>query len=93
MQMENPKFIDLSVLSPPPLFPLCLQLEDGTLLSLFYYCDIAVNHQMQELNTLMRINPDNLDRRYEEKKNLRLVGSACLQIMHDYDVTSALHVH
>ncbi len=41
-----------------------IQLEDGSLLSLFYYCDIAVNHQMHELNDLMRSNPDNLDRRY-----------------------------
>ena len=41
-----------------------LQLDDGSLLSLFYYCDIAVNHQMQELNNLMRTSPDDLDRRY-----------------------------
>ena len=41
-----------------------MQLEDGNLYSLFYYCDIAVNCQMEELNHLMRSNPDNLDRRY-----------------------------
>ena len=41
-----------------------LQLEDGSLYSLFYFCDIAVNCQMEELNHLMRSNPDNLDRRY-----------------------------
>ena len=32
-------------------------------MAVFYYCDEAVNHQMQELNYLMRTTPDNLDRR------------------------------
>ena len=32
-------------------------------LALFYYCDTAVTHQMQQLNHLMRTSPDNLDRR------------------------------
>lgn len=40
-----------------------MQLGDSRSLTLFYYCDIAVNHQMEELNHLMRTNPDNLDRR------------------------------
>ena len=50
--------------SPKTLIPsFSIQLEDGNLYSLFYYCDIAVNCQMEELNHLMRTNPDNLDRR------------------------------
>ena len=32
-------------------------------LALFYYCDTAVTHQMQQLNHLMRTSSDNLDRR------------------------------
>ena len=39
------------------------QLTDGHPLAVFYYCDEAVNHQMQELNHLMKTAPDNLDRR------------------------------
>ena len=40
-----------------------MQLTDGDPMAVFYYCDDAVNHQMQELNYLMKTTPDNLDRR------------------------------
>ena len=38
-------------------------MTDSNPLAVFYYCDLAVNHQMQELNHLMKTTPDNLDRR------------------------------
>lgn len=40
-------------------------------MSIFYYCDEAVNHQMRELNYLMKTTPDNLDRRATLIKQLK----------------------
>ena len=40
-----------------------MQLGDNDLLAVFYYCDQAVNQQMEQLNYLMRTSPDNLGRR------------------------------
>lgn len=42
----------------PPLQP-----ASNHPLALFYYCDTAVTHQMDQLNSLMRTTPDNLGRR------------------------------
>ncbi len=40
-----------------------LQLEEGSLQAIFYYCDHAVTQQMEALTRFMSNTPDNLGRR------------------------------
>ena len=55
-----------------------VQLEEGSLLALFYYCDVSVNYQMDELNKIMRVMPDNLDRRSEIE-----ISSSQILVLHN----------